>query len=222
VQDAIAGFQAAPLWARVAMVAFAVMAVVAVFGPSFRHRRFRRRFDALAQELGQQPPAGRGWPVLFPISGDGRAFEIRHDFRSRGKRSSYRGPTGYLLLIATRLAGTKWQMQQVDLTRLEGRLARLLTRTRLTGDSDFDARCVVVEDGVPVRDGWLDAATRQEVARFLSMAPAPGIVWIREGELLCIAEDPWAGVDGPFIRALLGRQAALAAALERTADGSPK
>jgi hypothetical protein len=36
---------------------------------------------------------------------------------------------------------------------------------------------------------------------------------------MLMRHDPWTGVDGPVIRALLLRQAALASALERT-DGA--
>lgn len=216
VQDAIAGFQTAPPWAQIAMVLFAAMVLVAFVGPSVRHRKFRRHFDAIARELGQGASSTRGWPVAFSVSVDGRAFKITHDFRSTSRGGSYRGPTGYLLIAATPLASDRWSMHQVDISRI-GRLGSwLVSRKRLTGDADFDARFMVVEDGLPARDGWLDAATRTDIAQFLDMAPLPGVIWIREGQLLFTMQDPWTDVDGPAVRALLGRQGALVTALDRT------
>ncbi|MBA2355581.1 MAG: hypothetical protein H0V80_13045 [Acidobacteria bacterium] len=113
-------------------------------------------------------------------------------------------------------------MHQVDITKLVGLLARLVSgrRRRLSGDADFDQRCLVIEDGVPVRDGWLDAATRKEIARFVDEAPLPGTIWIHDGALVFIMRDPWTGIDGPVVRALLERQGGLASALERTAGVS--
>lgn len=214
MQDAIAGFESAPLWAQLAIVLFAVLVVVALVEPSVRKRRFRRQFDAIARGLGQEPPSSsQEWPLTFPTGVDDRAFEVRHDLRSSG--GSYRGPRGYLLLTATRLAGTRWPMHQVDVLR-RGRLA-WLRGGQPTGDPEFDARFLVVEDGLPVREGWLDDATRKEIARFLDEAPRPGVLWIHEGELLFTMQEPWTGVDGPVVRTLLQRQAALASALERTA-----
>lgn len=80
-------------------------------------------------------------------------------------------------------------MHQVDV-RKPGRIASWLTRGKhLTGDADFDARFLVVEDGLP-RDGWLDAPTRKAIARFLDEAPVEGVLWIREGELLFTMQHP--------------------------------
>lgn len=93
----------------------------------------------------------------------------------------------------------------------------LASGKRPTGDADFDARFLVVEDGLPARDGWLDAATRKAIAQFLDEAPLPGVIWIREGELAFTMQTPWTGVNAPAVRALLERQSALASALDRTA-----
>jgi len=216
MQDAIAGFQSAPPWAQVGMVLFAVMAVVMLVGPSVRKRKFRRHFDAIVRGLGQEPPAGSGVPVSCALTVDDRAFQIRYDIRLGGGGSTYRGPRGDLLVTTTPMAGTRWGMHMIDITPLQGVLSRLVRSRRATGDAAFDERFAVVEDGLPVREGWLDAATRQEVARFFDGAP-PGLVWIRDGELQFLMQNPWTGLDGPVIRALLQRQAVLASALERTA-----
>jgi hypothetical protein len=216
MQDAIAGFQSAPFWAQIGMALFAVMAVVMLVGPSVRRRKFRRHFDAIVRGLGQEPPAGGRLPVACPLTMDDRAFTISYDIRLGGGGSTYRGPRGDLLITTTRMSGTRWGMHMIDITPLNGLLARLVRSTRTTGDDAFDARFAVVEDGLPVRDGWLDAATRQEVARFFDGAP-PGLVWIRDGELQFLMQNPWTGLDAPVIRALLQRQSVLASALERTA-----
>ena len=216
MQDAIAGFQEAPLWVQVAITLFAAMAVYSLVGPSIRQRKFRGKFNAIARALGVEPPAQRGWPVAVRVEGGGRPFELRHDLRSSSKGMSYRGPLGHLLIAVTRLDGTKWPMHQVDLAR-SGRLARLVNRNPSTGDPEFDERFTMVQDGVPVRDRWLDGSTRRAIARFFDLAPASGIIWIRDGELQLLMQDPWPNADGPAFRALLERQAVLATALETTA-----
>ncbi len=155
-------------------------------------------------------------PVSCALTVDDRAFQISYDIRLGGGGSTYRGPRGDLLITSTRMAGTRWAMHMIDITPVEGVLSRLVGSMRATGDAAFDARFAVLEDGLPVREGWLDAATRQEVARFFDGAPT-GLVWIRDGELQFLMPNPWTGLDAPVIRALLQRQAVLASALERTA-----
>ena len=215
MQDAIAGFQAAPFWAQVAMVCFAALAVYMLFESTFSKRKFRNHFNSIARGVGAEP-LGRDWPFTFSTRSNDRTFTVTHDYRGGGKGSSYRGPRGYLLTTSTRLEGSRWPLHQVDVTRVPKFLSRLVSRKRPTGDSDFDSRFIIVEDGLPVRDGWLNADTRKAIASFLADAPLDGRVWIHEGELQYVMADPWKGIDGPAIRALLQRQAVLAAALERT------
>ena len=116
-------------------------------------------------------------------------------------------------MSATRLAGDRWAMHQVDIAPLEAGLSWLVRNHQRTGD----ARFVVTEEGLAVRDGWLDAGLRQEIARFFEAVPRPGLLWLHEGELLFTMSDPRKGVDAGALRALLQRQAALASGLERTA-----
>lgn len=217
MQDAVAAFQIAPLWAQIAMVLFAAMAAIAVIQPTVRRRTFRRRFDAIAQSLGQRAPTTRELPFGFSVSIGGRPFEVRHDLRSTSRGGSYRGPSGFLLITATRLTSTRWAMHQVDIKKLGKIGSWLVSGKRLTGDAEFDARFVVIEDGLPARDGWLDAATRKAIARFFDEASAPGVLWLRDGELSFTMPDTWPPADGVAMRALLEHQNALAAALDRTA-----
>lgn len=108
-------------------------------------------------------------------------------------------------------------MRQVDIVPVD-RLSHLASGKRATGDPDFDRRFIVTEDKTPVRDGWLDGGTRQAIARFFDDVPLSGLLWIRQGELQFIMQNPWKGIDGPVARGLLERQAVLASALERMAD----
>ena len=218
MHDAIADFQLAPLWAQIVIVLFALTAVVSVVGRPLRHRRFRRRFDALARELGARPPSEGGWPVTFAVDIDDRTFEVKHDFRRTSSSSnSYRGPRGYLLITTTPLASERWSMHQADISKAGSFASRFISHKQPTGDADFDERFVVVEEGLVVREGWLDAATRQAIAGFLDAAPCAGVIWIRGGDLLFTMHDAWTGVDGQALRELLRRQADLASALDRTA-----
>ena len=215
MQDAIAGFQAAPVWAQIAMACFAALAVYMLFESTLRKRKFRNHFNGIAREVGAEPQ-GRDWPFTFSTRSNDRTFTVTHDYRG-GKGTSYRGPRGYLLTTSTRLAGSRWPLHQVDVTPVPKLLSRLVSRKAPTGDADFDSRFIVVEDGLPVRDGWLNADTRTAIASFLADAPLDGRVWIHEGELQYVLSDPWKGIDGPAIRALLQRQAVLASVLERRA-----
>jgi hypothetical protein len=222
MQDAIAGFQSAPLWAQIGMGFFAFTFLVMIIEPWVSNRRYRRKFDAIVRGLGQQPPRGGSWPFTAKATIGERQFEIVYDLRRGGSGSSYRGPRGRLLITATRLANPKWSMHQIDISRVGGLLARLASRRRATGDASFDGRFMVVEDGLPVRDGWLDAEMRTAIARFFDEARLPGVIWIREGELQFLMQDPWTGIDAPAIRALVEHQAALATAFARTAfSGRP-
>ena len=104
-------------------------------------------------------------------------------------------------------------MHQVDVRRLDAIFSRLVSGMRPTGDPEFDARFFVLEEGLPVRDGRLDEATHAQFARFFDQMPVEGAIWTREGELLFTIPEPWKGVDGPVMRSLLERQAALASVL---------
>ncbi|HUR93859.1 MAG TPA: hypothetical protein VMY76_04720 [Gemmatimonadales bacterium] len=214
MQEMVEGFMAAPRWAQAGMLFFALCFVVMIGEPMVKKRRFRRQFNAITRELGVEAPPGLAWPVNVSTTNGGRRFEVRHDYLTRSRGSSYRGPSGYLLMTATRLAGERWPMHQVDISKVEGRLARLLRGVRATGDPAFDSRLMVVEDGLPVRDGWLDAPTRAAISTFFERARLPGILSVREGELLFTIQDPWTGADGPAVRTLLEGQAELATAFE--------
>ena len=214
----VAGFQDAPFWAQIAMAFFAFTAVVMVAGPHVTKWKYRRHFDSIARGLGQAPATSSPWPLRFPVVSSDRPFELRYDVRRpSSKGSSYRGPHGYLLIAASRLAGTGGSTCQVDITPVDKRLSRLVRGNRTTGDADFDRRFIVTQDGSPAGVGWLDGSTRQDIARFFDQVPRPSLLWIRQGELQCIMQHPWTGIDGQVMRGLLERQAVLASALERAA-----
>lgn len=217
VQEAVAEFGRMPVWVQAALALFALGVLSSLFGPRFTHQRYRRQFDGFARELRAQPPTGRGWPVSFTVEVAGRAFEVRHDYRNRS--GSYRGPTGYLLITETKLAGTRWEMHQVDILRIDSLWARLGSAKPVTGAAGSTVRFGVSEDGVPVREGWMDDDTRDAVTGFFEAAPPLGVIWIKEGRLSYLVGGTWKGVSGPVLQATLERQAELATALERTARG---
>ncbi len=218
MQDAIAEFLRAPIWAQIAMVAAALFLITAVTGSFFAKRRFRGRFTAIAQALGAPVPNGSGWPVTFPITIEDRAFEVKHALMHTSKNSSYRGPRGHLLITATRLTGDRWPLHQVDISMMGKLVSRITGGMHSTRDPDFDARFLVREDGLKVRERWLDAAVRDRVTRVFDGIPSDSLIAIHEGELRITLREPWTGIDGTAVRALIVRQAALAAALERTSS----
>jgi hypothetical protein len=217
LQDAIAGFQEAPLWAQIAMVLFAMAFVAMMVGPSLTRRKHRRHFAEIVRGLDAEVPANRDWPFITRIDVAGRSFQLRHDLRSSSRHSSYRGPTGHVLITATRLAGTRWSMHQVDLQPVAKWLSGLASRTRRTGDAEFDGRFIVREDGLPARESWLDAPTRQAITHFFATAPKAGALWIREGDMQFLIGQTWTDLDAPAVRRVMEAQAVLADALDRTA-----
>ncbi|HVW05162.1 MAG TPA: hypothetical protein VHB78_09140 [Vicinamibacterales bacterium] len=133
-----------------------------------------------------------------------------------GRNSSYRGPQGHLLITATRLDGNRWPLHQVDISVMGKWLSRLAGGGAATGAPDFDARFLVREDGMKVREGWLDAEVRRQVIYVYDGISSNSVIAMQEGELRVTLREPWTGVDGAAVRSLLERQIALAAALEST------
>lgn len=89
----IAGFQAAPVWAQVAMAFFAVTAVVMVVAPRVTTWKFRRHFDAIARGLGLAPSTSTAWPYTFALSiGDRPSGTTSGAFRAGASRPQ--GRTG--------------------------------------------------------------------------------------------------------------------------------
>ena len=214
MQEMIEGIRVMPGWAQAGLGFFVLCFVVMIGEPMVKARRVRRQFRDLVRGLGVAEPAGEDAPAKVTTT-SGRPFEVRHYYRGASRGSSYRGPSGYLLITATTLAGERWPLHQVDVSKVEGRLARMLGGARATGDPVFDSRLMVVEDGQPVRDGWLDPPTRSAIGTFFDRASLPGILSVREGELLFTIQDPWKGADGATIRTLLEAQAELATVFER-------
>ena len=120
--------------------------------------------------------------------------------------------------VAGFLAAPLWaQIAMVFFAFTPGRVPKFFGGPPLpTGDATFDGRFVVMQDGVPVRDGWLDAPTRAAVTAFFDLPAAAGPVWVREQRLQHLADATWKQLDLPTLTALLRQQAALATALEHT------
>ncbi len=217
-QDLWVGFLAAPTWAQVAMIVFACMAVAMLVTPRLTRRRYTAKFAALADALGASATGRDEFTQWFAIDVDGRRFEVRRELRVRGSGggSSYRGPTGYLLITSTPLAGSRWELHQVEIA--PGRRPPIFGAAPVTtGDEAFDTRFLVRQDGEPVRERWLDAATRAAITAFFDAPGATGSVCVEDQALRHVATEPWDGLDPASLPALLRQQAMLASALERTA-----
>ncbi|MDO8418573.1 MAG: hypothetical protein Q7S90_00955 [Rubrivivax sp.] len=214
--DVTTALSEAPLWAQAVLALFALTFVAMVVTPGRDYRRHRRALEGLARALGATAAQGREkWPVSFSAAIDGRTFDVSYDYRSHS-HGSYRGPRGHLLITSTVLAGSRWKMHEVDI--VPGRVNRFLRS--LTGRADRagpGASFQVVDNGVPVREGWFDAGTRDAVTAFYASSVARGPLWVKEQQLMHVAAAPWDGIDGPALRTLLARQAAVATAFERTA-----
>lgn len=217
LHDIVAGFQAAPLWAQIGMSLFALTALTMAVDEPLRHRRYRRRFDAILQGLGRPPSTTPKPPMTVTLDAESQRFELTYKRVYRGKGSTYRGPTGQLFVSATTLIGNRWQMHQVDVEQMGGLASRLIGGVARTGDAAFDKRFMVREDGLPAREGWLDPPTRQAFTDFFDRAPTGGVLWIRDGQLQYIIADSWKSLDGTGAGTLLRAQVALSSALNRTA-----
>lgn len=214
LEEFLAGWREMPGWAQAFMALFALTAVAMFVEPIVRRRRSAATLAALAQAAGATVHREDAFTSWFTTTIDGRPFEVRRELRSTGRGSSYRGPSGHLLITSTPLAGTRWQMHQVDVS--QARLPTFLrARMPKTGDPAFDGRFVVTQDGLPVRDGWLDAATRTAITAFFDGVADDGRVWVREQRLQHLTALPWRGYDVTTVTAWLHRQAALAGAFER-------
>ena len=214
-QEFSAGVQAMPFWAQVGVGFFVFTFLVMLVSPGVTRRRHVAQLAALASAARATTTSRDAFTEWFTVEVDGRRFEVRRELRSSGRGSSYRGPTGHLLVTSTPLAGSRWEVCQIEI--LPGRLPRFFGPPPLaTGDATFDGRFILRQDGVPVRDGWLDQSTRAAVTAFFDTPWANGRIWVQERQLQHMM-SPWIGVDHESLVRLLRQQAALAAALERTA-----
>lgn len=213
-QEFSAGVQAMPFLAQIGVGFFLFTFLVMLVSPGVTRRRHATRLAALASAARATTTSRDTFTEWFTVEVEGRRFEVRRELRSRG-RNSYRGPTGHLLVTSTPLAGSRWELYQIEI--LLGRLPKFFGPLPLaTGDAAFDGRFMLRQDGVPVRDGWLDQFTRAAITAFFDTPCANGRLWVQERQLQHMM-SPWIGVDHEALLRLLRQQAALATALERTA-----
>jgi len=213
-QELSAGVQAMPFWAQIGVGFFVFTFVVMMLSPGVTRRRHAARLAALASAARATTTNRDVFTEWFTTEVEGRRFEVRRELRMRSRGSS-RGPTGQLLVTSTPLAGSRWRIYQMAI--LPGRLPTFFGPPPLaTGDAVFDGRFMLRQDGVPVRDGWLDQPTRAAVTAFFDTPSANGTIWVQEQQLQHIM-SPWIGVDHESLVRLLRQQATLATALEVTA-----
>lgn len=214
-QEFSAGFQAMPFWAQVGVGFFVFTFLVMLVSPGVTRRRHAASLAALATAARASTTRQDAFTEWFTVEVEGRRFEVRRELRSSGRGSSYRGPSGHLLITSTPIAGSRWEVYQIEI--LLGRLPKFFGPLPLsTGDAAFDGRFMLRQDGVPVRDGWLDQPTRDAITAFFDTPWANGRLWVQEQQLQHLM-SPWVGVDHESLMRLLRQQAALATALERTA-----
>lgn len=216
--DLIAALRDAPLWAQILLPVFVIAALASLVEKPWRRARARKAFAGLATALGAPVTTLDGVTETFPVDAAGRRFEIRRDWHSRQYSAggmSYRGPIGHLLITSTPLAGSRWELHQVDIASLKTAARR--SGDPVSGDQAFDARFRVRQDGVPVRDQWLDPATCAAVTALFDTPGVTGPVWVQGQQLQVLRPEPWTDLDAAALTRILEAQAGLAAALERTA-----
>jgi len=103
----------------------------------------------------------------------------------------------------------------VDIAK-ESSLTPLGSMPFKTGDATFEKRFTAWQTGVPVRSGWLAAATRAAVTAFFDTTPLSGSLWVRERLLQYVTVAP-KGMDASALDQGPHAQAAVALAFERTA-----
>jgi hypothetical protein len=214
MQELVAELGRMPLYAQLFIALAAAYFIYGLLAPTLRDRRCRQRFTALAERFGQRIASSKDGPATFPVTVDQRVFRISHEYRGSSAQSSattYRGPRGHVLVVSTPLAGETWHL--VDIARLNKIVHAVSGATRTTtGDAAFDADFRVLEDGLPVRERWLNAQMRAAVRQLFETLPPQTVVAIQEGTLVSTMMTPWPEADA--LRAAVTQHAAFAAVLE--------
>ena len=160
MREAITEFLRMPWYWQLGVTIFVLAFLAMIIEPRLKNRAERKRFAALADASRQRLVTGPDeFTDSFPMKHDNRTFTVRRELRTRGDRSSYRGPIGHLIVIETPLANERWEMHGVDIAQ-RGTISRWGMTPFKTGDADFDKRFTAWQDGLPVRESWLDAPTR--------------------------------------------------------------
>ena len=164
-------------------------------------RRRQARLDSLATAMGGKlvSEPGYHWHVTATVAD--RTFTVRHRYLSKGG--------GWVVFTELPLDGVS-QLHAVDVRR---RLGRHPVDPR---DADFARHFAVHDLGMPLRDGWMTPRVRGALAHFFAHELATGTLSIEEGRLVHRGFAPLRRYTPLALRELLGRHAALAAALERS------
>jgi hypothetical protein len=167
-------------------------------------RRRQARFAALARSLGGEVVREGEFLSRFPVEIAGRMFDVRLQHIGRGSSG---GAGGWYVVTRVALQGVSG-LHSVD---IRPRLRRILGVEPRGFEEDF----TLVDAGYPLRAGWLTDHVRGAIAHFYALELPPDPLVIEEGRLIHRAQSPVQRFDGPLLRELLTRQAAVAAALEQ-------
>jgi hypothetical protein len=208
------------LIALLAIVAVGALMVGLMVARWSGRRRRAARFAEAARALGATATRRDEFMMQFDAEVSGRRFEVRDQYIGNQGVGSQRsvGSAGWYLATSTPLARRAWQMHHVEFRAGGGFGHPYGMPRKLSGDADFDADFTVNETGSPVRERWLDAAVRAAVRAFFTPALPMASLAVDEGKLVHHASLTPNEIDATTIRALLERQAALAAALEKAAQ----
>jgi len=169
-----------------------------------KDRRRQARFAVLARSLGGEVEREGEFLSRFPVEIAGRRFDVRLQHIGRG---SGRGGGGWYVVTRVALQGVS-ELHSVD---IRPRFRRLLGGEPRGFEEDF----TLIDAGYPLRAGWLTDRVRGAIASFYALELTPDPLVIEEGRLIHRAHLPVQRFDGPLLRELLTRQAAVAAALEQ-------
>lgn len=169
-----------------------------------RDRRRQARFAALARSLGSEVAREGEFLSRFPVEIAGRMFDVRLQHLRTGSGKS---AGGWYVVTRVALQGVS-ELHSAD---IRPRLRRILGGKPRGFEEDF----TLIDAGYPLRAGWLTDRVRGAIAHFYALELPPDPLVIEEGRLVHRARGPVQRFDGPLLRELLTRQAAVAAALEQ-------
>jgi hypothetical protein len=194
--------------AQARLIVFAVaFAVIASWGIAVSStRRRRRRFAALARSLNVEALDEGRFLSRFRVGVEGRAIEVL--YQHIGGRTGVGWTSDWYLVTTVPLHG---------ISELHSAGIHLRTRRSRLGnpsEAEFKENFSVRDEGYPLRTGWLTDRTRGAIYEFYRPDLPLEPLMIEEAKLVHRSRHLLRHLESGGLRELLGRQAAVAAALE--------